>query len=188
MALLIVWPYFLERFVVPIVPLMVLACGLGLCLIASRAASQVKVFAIALIAILVVGGQLIEAEQLVRAGRECDRQDRVNSPACLGERGRVFWAMAQWARDSTPRGSVFLTPKEAAFFASAQRTTVNQLVSLQVDPAEWVASLRSRGVTHIAVAPLGANISQLIARAERNCSQLLAEGVPVLECDPETPN
>jgi len=137
-ALLAVWPYPVGRFLLPVLPLILLALLVGAAelgrLLPARAARWRPDAALpALLAGLVMIGALPLTVGLVTAQRACDRSAPLTSPGCADEHELRFFEATRWIASNTSPSERFLTAKEGTFYYYAGRQAA-LVAALEADP------------------------------------------------------
>lgn len=115
-ALLLVYPYKLTRFYMPVAPLLLLAMFLGLYAIGRRWKPQAALLVMVLIAAGIMTQSIPKSLKLVRNLEDCDRSKATVSSECFASDRLAFFEAARLANATLPRNAVVLTIKEATFF------------------------------------------------------------------------
>ena len=171
LLLVVTWIWAVGRFLTPVSPILILAMLTGTAWLAHRFAPRWRTGALVAMTALLLLGPIPDSMRAVAERRRCDRAKPASSESCFPKSSRVFLDIAAWVRDSTPTDAIVMTNKDAAFFTHSGRRVVNQLRALEEDSATIIPFLRSRGVTHAVVGPVGVRLrahSQLLARACRD--------------------
>ena len=171
LLLVVTWIWAVGRFITPVSPILILAMLTGTAWLAHRFAPRWRAAALVAMTALLLLGPIPDSMRAVAERRTCDRANPASSESCFPKSSRVFLDIAAWVRDSTPTDAIVMTNKDAAFFTHSGRRVVNQLRALEEDSATIIPFLRSRGVTHAVVGPVGVRLrahSQLLARACRD--------------------
>jgi len=154
-ALLAVWRWALQRFIDPIIPLLLLVLLAGASFLTQRARGTVRRSVIGALALLLTVGALQRVAPYYRRYAACDRAHPSESATCWPDAERDYLRLARWVRDSTPAGSIFFVSKERSFFMHTARKSINQDRGLQEDSLSLAPYLRSRGVAYTVVTPVG---------------------------------
>jgi hypothetical protein len=172
LLLMVIWPYSLTRFLIPLVPVLVLLVLVGIMAAGRSFPPVVTTSLAAALTMLLAGAGWARTADLAERMAECERASAVTSPGCYNEDQRSFFAAARFAADSTPADAVFLTAKEAAFAYYASRRVVYP-GAFSRDPAGLLAALQRLGVRYIV---LGKNAEIepgfLASALERFCDRL----------------
>ena len=124
-ALLAFWPYVLERYLVPVLPLAMIALTFGASRIGTRF-PRVKggvVLPAALAAALLAGAVPLVRGMRTRAS-ECRSTIAEQRSRCGSPEERAFFEAAAFIASSTPETARFLAAKEGAFYYYAHRQVV----------------------------------------------------------------
>jgi len=156
LAVLAAWPYVLQRFVAPVLPLLVLVMFVGLGWMAERmAGAGLRRIVVGGVAVLIALGALRRDATAVRALSACDRRAPTTSAACFDEEQRDFFAAAALARRVTPDSARFLSSKEATLYLLTGRQSVRQAQALTMrSPDEFARFLQRQGVGYILLSRL----------------------------------
>jgi hypothetical protein len=148
-GILVVWPYEAERFLAPILPLLMLGLLTGVWWAGRRWASArvawVSVWTLA--AVLAASGiSLHLARRAEIAG--CDRDGAPRrSLGCIGPKKRDFFAAVEVANDSAAAGESFLASKAATVYVFTGRQSLQHAEAMRTrDPDAFMALLRTSGV------------------------------------------
>jgi hypothetical protein len=159
-AVLLVWPYALERFVAPALPLIVVAMLVGIWWIGDRRdslrASRIAAGAIAVtVSLLTISAARWDVDRL-SATAACDRRaDGLRSPTCASEKQRDFIAALDTVRAIGDANAPVLSAKAGAAYLLTGRQTVRQADALtERDPSRFVAWLRAQHVDVIVLSHL----------------------------------
>lgn len=115
-ALLLVYPYKLTRFFMPVAPLLLLAMFLGLYALGRRWKPQVALLLMVLISAGIMTQSIPRSLNLVKHLEHCDRSQARVSNECFASDRLAFFEAARVANATLPRNAVVLTIKEATFF------------------------------------------------------------------------
>ncbi|HEY9384235.1 MAG TPA: hypothetical protein VIP80_12055 [Gemmatimonadales bacterium] len=148
-GLLLVWPYSLDRYLVPLIPLILILLLLG----GQRLTRSWEGFGrwlipASLTGILVASGLAANSARLTAAAA-CDRASPLLSPGCFGPEQRAFFAAALQAGREAPAGAVFLSPKAPTLFYLTGRRSVDVFHALRLSPDSLRAYLQASGVEYI---------------------------------------
>jgi hypothetical protein len=165
-ALLAIWPYMVDRFLVPIVPLGLAFIAIGADRVSSRLRARpdipLAVFAAPLIVFAVqADGALVEKAS------ECDRA-RVD---CARPISLDFVDAARAARTFTPATARFITPKGGTFYFHSGRQSVFWEETIRQDSASFLSYLRRGGVTHVVATPVYGDYVTVLALVGHYCAQ-----------------
>ena len=123
-ALLLVWPWVLGRFLIPLLPLLAAVFLTGIHVLVSRwgprAASAAVIAVVAIIAFTGVSRAAIK----VATRSQCEREQAMLSPSCFNADQLSFFAAARYIGEQTPPSSIVLSAKEGTFFYLSNRRLV----------------------------------------------------------------
>jgi 4-amino-4-deoxy-L-arabinose transferase-like glycosyltransferase len=168
-ALLVVWPWFQTRFVMPLIPIMLWVAIAGAIRLSrlQRWLRPVPVIVVVGIAGMALGRNATVLADAVR----CDRAQAATSPTCFPEAGRAFLAAVRFIRDSTPDSAVFLTSTDTQLgYLAARRSLRTDLVESR-DRDTLPAYLRARRVEYVLLTPLRPSWGQLVPWLVPNCRE-----------------
>ena len=148
-GLLLVWPFQLQRFLVPVLPLMIAVFLWGVHRIGQRGGTRWANGALATVAVamLVVGGQ--QDADLLRPRFGCDRSRVAPDRACLSPRERGFFDGLRFAADSLPADARLVSANAATVYLNTGRPAVRVLEVLGSDSAQFWTRLRDMHVNYI---------------------------------------
>jgi hypothetical protein len=172
-ALLVFWRWGVDRFLDPVIPLILLAAVAACATIGRRVRPWLGYAVLALFAGPLAYSNLRLDAAAVGESAACDRDDPTSSPACFPRAtDRAFFAAAQHAATTTGPHAVFVTPKEHTFFYYSGRKVFSLRRALALPEDVMLDSLRTSGVEHIVVAQLGPVQVPTLARLSAVCGRL----------------
>lgn len=170
--LLLVWPYALGRFLLPILPWMLLAMAAGAGALGARWGHWLGIALSIVLIAPALGGSL--ARDIARASdaAACDRDDPLTSPGCFGASERAFFAAVRFTRDSLPRDAVILTAKEGTFHYYTGRRTAQLLGAVELEAPALARYLEERRARYILLSHLKLDAWALRAPVIELCPRL----------------
>ena len=174
-GILTLFPFKMTRFLIPIVPLLVLTICAGLALLARRLTGRGALVATALLCLPLLGGAFKPDRALMREALRCSADDPWGPTTCSDSTQRAFFAAADYARMNTAPEATFLTLKEATFALLSGRRVQHPERVIRPDSMHLTQTLRDTGVDHVVVSPI--HRSRLGRLLERNCADLRLERV-----------
>lgn len=175
-GLLFIWTFATDRFVVPLLPLLVPAVILGLAWAAGFRSRRVG-FAVALATMLVLaGGGAARTLPAVRDGLECERGGTLPSGPCLRRDEASYFAALAWIRENTPEDAIILSakPEPLYFYTGRKSPPVRRATS--VEPENFLTHLRETGTDYILLGSLQATeVGRLPQRMKLHCEALAVE-------------
>jgi len=171
-ALLLVWPYSLERFLAPLLPLVIALALIGGGAVTTWLATRVRLPQPERLGPVVVGLLLallaLERDgELVDSGLACDRA-RVD---CAPPARLDFVDAARFAATNTPDSAIFIVPKNATlYYFSGRRSVFWEEVVLRQDTSSFLAYLRSNRITHVLATPVYSDYHTLFRLVLHDCA------------------
>lgn len=174
-GLLIVWPYVLERYLVPIVPAALAALLLGALVLGERMGlgARWRYLFPGLVAGALVAFAVKEQVVTWRAVAACDRSRAAESPGCFADFQREFLAAAAVVRALPDDRENFLVSQEPAFHLLTGRYAAREAEAAQLrDPAQLSAYLRAQGVSYVLLSRTNLNQWSLAQPLLELCSRM----------------
>ena len=165
-ALLALWPYLLERFLVPMVPLALTFIVIGASTVGTWLHDR-RDFSVAIVAVVLAVFGLRADAGLVAAALDCDR----SRTACASANSLDFVDASRLAGTLTSPTARFITPKGATLYYHGGRQTVFWEEAVRQDSASFLAYLRGNGVTHILSTPVYGDYDTIMHLVEAHCSR-----------------
>jgi MFS family permease len=172
-ALLAFWPYVLERYLVPVLPLAIIALSFG----ASRIGTlfpRLKggvVLPAALAAASLAGAAPLVGGMKTRAS-ECRSTIAEQRSRCGSPEERAFFEAAAFIASSTPETARFLAAKEGAFYYYAHRQVVPIYAVLGGDVKDILAYLAENEAEYVFLSHLKVDEWVIVRPLEGICSDL----------------
>lgn len=137
-GLLAVYPWVVGRFLVPVMPIMVVALLAGTDLIRRRFNAPLGIgIAVGLALVVLVTGIQGNVARL-REFSDCDRSRPLESAGCFDPNQRSLFAAARFVAANTPDSAVVVTAKDATFAYYSGRQSIRPLSMLSDDPAVFI--------------------------------------------------
>jgi hypothetical protein len=165
-TLLALWPYLLERFVVPMVPLALTFIVIGASTVGAWLHDR-RDLTVAIVAVVLAFFALRADAGLVAAALDCDR----SRTACASANSLDFVDASRLAGTLTPPTARFQSPKNATVYYHGGRQTVFWEEAVRQDSASFLAYLRGNGVTHILSTPVYGGYNKIRRLVEAHCSR-----------------
>ena len=167
-ALLVVWAWPIERFLGPILALVIALTVIGAGVASSVLARNRRWLPPAIVTIALAGFALIEDTRLVTRALECDRA-RVD--CALPWELDFVDAATYLASHSTPDARV-ITPKAATVYYHSKRQALywDEVVNLPLDSLDGF--LRQERVSHIITTPVYSDGETIVRLSRRDCARL----------------
>lgn len=161
LGLIMIWPavWSGERFLLPVLPLLLAFAGEGLVRLAHVAKAGAGLTAGAAAAAVLLLAMLPGQADAIRAGSQCTTEFRAGDRyACLPLAWRDWFAVAEWAQTALPADAVVLSRKPRLFYVVGGRRGRNYPMS--PEPAELVRAADEAGARYIVLDHLD-GLSQL---------------------------
>ena len=123
-ALLALWIWQSERFLVPLLSLLVPLLLLGLAKVWSSRRGIIGVALPALFALLIIGQNLVLDAQNVVSMSRCDRSQIFPDASCVSTDQQGFFQAAAYVRDSLPAAALVIALKSATLYHYSRHLTV----------------------------------------------------------------
>jgi hypothetical protein len=172
-AVLVVWPWALGRFVMPLLPLLVLMLLLGVETIVRRRWPRWALPAMAGLAgvLFVTGTARVVANLSATAG--CVRGESPPAGSCVTADQASFFSALAYVRRDLPDSVTLLTTKRATAYYYTGRREVEWRAAVAAGPDHLLAFLRDHDVGYVILGTLlWADLNQLPDVLEPNCSAL----------------
>jgi 4-amino-4-deoxy-L-arabinose transferase-like glycosyltransferase len=172
-GLLVLWIWRVERFVVPLLPLLVPALLVGAHAIGERLRMRrARLLPVAL-AVVLGGAALVRTGGDVADAARCDRTLDLPDPACLSADQASFFEGVRWIRDHTAPDAVILAAKSGPVWLYTGRRTVGYGAALSAGRTMFLPFLRERGADFVLLGALEqAEIWQLAPLLARVCREV----------------
>jgi hypothetical protein len=169
-AVLTLYPFKMTRFIVPVVPLLLLAMAAGLVMLARRVSGRGSLLATSLLCLpLIVGGVNVDL-RMINQSRQCETSDPWGPTLCSTPAQRGFFAAAAFARSGLPRDAVVVTVKEATFALLTDLRVQHPERVIRQDSINLIETMQANGVGYILVTPIHHSRLSRLLLAE--CAQL----------------
>lgn len=169
-ALLAIWPWRVDRFVVPLIPFLLWMMMTGVFTM-SRHRRWLRPLPVVVLS-GVVATAVAQNLTWLRATSDCDRDEARTSPGCFGPAQQGFFAAASFARRQTPDTAVFFTIRDATFAYVAHRRILHSTRLHAQDARALLPELRRRGVSYVLLSPLQPADVMHVRWLLQSCGQL----------------
>jgi hypothetical protein len=163
-GLLAVWPYLLERFLVPMIPLAITFLAAGAAALGNRLGRWRDAPLLLLGALFAAFGLRADADIVDRLS-QCDRT-RVD---CATPFSLDYVEAAHVANAVTPPAARFIAPKGATLYFHGARQTVFWEEAVRQDSTSFLRYLRHTGVTHILSTPVYGDYVTILQLIRHHC-------------------
>jgi hypothetical protein len=172
LALLVIWPWPVTRFLTLILPFMYALLFVGAALLGSRVGPKLRIALPAAFALVIAGTSFWAVPGELHAISTCDRSSPETSEGCFRPETREYLSIARWVKDSVPQHAVFVTVKEGTFAYLTGKDAIPFLRIVGVDSTNVMDQMRSLGATHIVLAQLARGERLLAHQLLPNCEEL----------------
>jgi hypothetical protein len=171
-GLLLVWLWPAERFVIPLLPLVVPMILAGTFSILGRWNGRAGFAGIAAFALVLATSGAVQSLERVREQSRC-RTGSVPSAECLEPDQVSYFEALRWIETNLPQDAVILTAKNGALYWYTGRRTISYGGSLAQDSASFLPWVRAQGAGWILLSSLEVAESNRLARLlSWNCEEL----------------
>ena len=164
-ALLTIWAYTIERFLAPLLPLIIAFILIGVWVIADHLTSRKAAYAPVAVGALLATVALVEDHRLAQRAWECER----TFSACDYPDGLDYVDAARYVGSSTPQGSRVATPKSATLYYYTGRQSPFWDEVLALDSTSFRPYLREHGIRYVIAGPVFHDYSLLYQNLLANC-------------------
>jgi hypothetical protein len=152
-GVLLLYPYKMTRFLMPVEPLVLLATMAGLGLVFRRWGPRpglvLSFLLCAAITVNIAPGSVRMATSL----KNCDRERATVSSTCFAADRLAFFEAARFAQEHLPEGAAVLTIKEATFFYYTGHRVLHPDLAMQRGKKDVLGFIRSKGIDYVLVTP-----------------------------------
>jgi hypothetical protein len=179
-ALLMMWPWTVPRFLIPIVPLVVLAVILGTGrLLHAVGQPRGGTAGMVVVAILLAGTGLFAVGGVISERRACVGRGELPSSRCFRDGWASYFEAVQHIRSNVAPDAVFVSVAPATLYYHTGHRVVWEVAALRTTPSDFVPFLKGHSVTHILLSTVESSFKSLADRVRFNCHQLeLEESFP----------
>lgn len=171
-AFLLAWTYRSDRFLVPLLPIIVPALLAGISVPFARRWPRAAGAAVVVAAVLLMGGGAVQTGSTIAQRSGCRNRD-LPPTECVTPDQASFFAAVRYIRDTVPAEDVFLVAKPGALWYYAGNQSISYPAALAQGPDGWVPYLKERGVRWILLADLEyGEPLRYSRRIEANCERL----------------
>jgi hypothetical protein len=188
-ALLVVWLYAVDRFALPLVPLLVAALITGASWLSDRVAARfggahasgkararwAGAVPIAIALVLTVTGAA-HTQALVRERVRCERNADYPDVACISADQASYFEALRWIEAQLPEDAVLLAAKYAPLWLYTGRRVISYEQSIRQDETSFLRYVRERGAGWILLGSLHNREPAVLGLlVEANCAALRLE-------------
>jgi hypothetical protein len=174
-AMLAIWLWAIDRFIIPIVPVLVVLLFAGAAHPAWQRLAAVRWVAFAAIGILAFGG-LARTLPLARERLQCDRTGALPDRTCVSAEQASYLDAIEWIGERTPPGATVLAAKPGAVFWYTGRKSVSFPAAIALDSAGFIPFLRDQGASYVVLGDVDRDQEPRLAQQlEANCESVRLE-------------
>jgi hypothetical protein len=175
-GLLIIWTWATDRFVVPLIPLLVPVVILGLAYVAGLGRGRIPMAVALAAALILTAGSATRTLGMVRTGLRCERGGDLPSGVCLRRDQLSFFAALRYIREHTPEQSLVLAAKPEPLYLYTGRRSPSLRGALALPVEEFLPHLREQGTDYILLGSLQATeVGRLPDAMRLHCEALAVE-------------
>jgi MFS family permease len=172
-GLLSVWVWRIDRFLVPVLFLIVGAMLAGAWALGARLGGRWPALLPAVLAVVLAGSGGLRTLRVVAGRLPCDSPDDLPPAACLSPDQASWVEAVRWARTHTGPDAVLLAAKSAPFWLYTGRKSVGYEPALAQSDTAFLPWLRERGARYILLGSLHFKEPlRLLPLVAANCSRL----------------
>lgn len=175
-ALLVLWPYVLLRYMGPVIPAILALLLVGALALGERAGLKRgwgRYALPGLLALAFTSLALVQDVAKLRAVAACDRAHAATSPTCFGESPNDFFAAVAAVREIPDDSANFLVSKEALFHVLTGRHAAWEAEAAQIrEPAVLADFLRRQHVSYVLLSTTNLNQWSLAKPLKGLCTRL----------------
>ena len=166
--LLVLWSFTLERFLQPMVPVLIALILVGAWMLGARARSRlVGTLPATLLTAFLAAFALVRTAGLSARAAECDR----TVVACAPSESLDYVEGAKYIATHTPPDARLIVPKNATLYYYAPRQSVFWDEAIAQDSATFLPFLERNRVTHILTTPIYSDQLTLARLAATHCTR-----------------
>jgi hypothetical protein len=175
-VLLYFYTWVQDRFLIPILPLILPLTLIGLASVAGRIRRSWALPAALAFAVLAAIGGTIRTTELVASRSACDHNGMRPPAACLSTDQISYFAALDYINNHTAPGARILAIKPEPLYLNTGRRTVYAPRALTVQPGEFLAHLRAQGTDYVLLGSLqGLEPRRLPSRMLADCEVYAVE-------------
>ena len=179
-ALLVLWPYVLLRYMGPVIPAILALLFVGALALGDRAGLKRgwgRYALPGLLALAFTSLALVQDIAKLRAVAACNRARAASSPTCFGESPNDFFAAVSAVRELPDDSANFLVSKEALFHALTGRHAAWEAEAAQIrEPTLLADFLRRQHVSYVLLSTTNLNQWSLAKPLNGLCTRLRVIG------------
>jgi hypothetical protein len=164
LLLLVVWLWSIDRFVIPIVPLLVTILFAGTMHAMWRRRRVPATAAFTVLAMVMIGGGLYRSLPLAAERLACDRSGVLPDRACVAAEQAAYLDAIDWIGRETVTGAILLAAKPGAVYWYTGRKSISFPASIAQDSMRFLSFVREQGATHVLLGNVDPVLEPRLAR------------------------
>ena len=171
--LLLVWVFTVDRFVLPVVPLLIVCSIVGASRLGRGLGRRGNVVVPAALASVLALGAIPRVAALVRHNGSCHVEGRYPPATCMTEAQASYFEALRWIDANLPADAVLLTAKPGALWLYTGRRVVSYDAGIRQDSTAFIPWLRESGAGWVLLNKLhNREPSYLVPLLRANCRSL----------------
>jgi hypothetical protein len=171
-ALLLAWPWRTERFILPLLPLMVPAILVGAWGLTRWIGSRTALITVGVIAIVLTASAATRSARIVADYVSCRGGDFTSDLRCLTSDQVAYFQAVRYIDEHAPPDAVVLTAKSGALYHYTKRKSVSFLDVMAQGADGFLPYLRERNVEWILMSSMQAESRRMESFYRANCAHL----------------
>jgi hypothetical protein len=152
-GVLLLYPYKMTRFIMPVEPLVLLATMAGIVIVFRRWGPRPGLLLAFLLSAAITVNIAPQSVRMATSLRNCDRGQATVSSTCFAADRLAFFQAARFAQEHLPEGAAVLTIKEATFFYYTGHRVLHPDLAMQRGKKDVLGFIRSKGIEYVLVTP-----------------------------------
>ena len=171
-GLLLAWPWRTERFILPLLPLMVPTLLVGTHLLTRWIGARTAFVSTGIVAVTLAASAATRTGRLVADFVACRAGDFTSDTRCLTSDQIAYFRAVQYIDEHTPADAVVLTAKSGALYQYTHRKSVSFLDVMAQGAEGFLPYLRQRNVEWILMSSMQAESRRMESHYRANCAYL----------------
>ena len=171
-CMLVVWPWSNERFLVPVMVLIVPSALAGIAWLGRLRGPRTELAIVAITAVALTAAGAGKTASAARLMLQCDRSGPMPPAACVKRDQGSYFAALDYIVKNTPEDAIFINLKPEPFYLYTGRKTLGVL-SVTEEPGAFANAARAAGASYVLLGSLQAGEPRRLAlQLEASCSSL----------------
>jgi hypothetical protein len=147
-GLLSVWPYVEDRFLVPVLPIVVICFVIG-CMRLARQTARVPVIVGSGLLLVIMTSGTVSVATVAAHGITCNKSAFFPDNTCVTAEERGYFQAMRYIRDNTPGDAVFLSAKPATLYYYTGRHSIIRELAARQSPDMFLPFLKSQHADYL---------------------------------------